>query len=154
MSTHFERVVEEARALQVMREDGKPHLYPRTIVDWARKNPTSALHGEFQWDDEVAADEFRLNQARQLIARIVIYIEQPKGEPVEYREWVSVPTNGERDGYTPTVDALKDPVERRRLIVRLLRGALGQTNNYPLPELAKWRQATERLIDQFSDEQD
>jgi hypothetical protein len=44
---------------------------PETIVDTA-KDRKSPLHQVFEWDDNVAAQEHRLHQARQLIRTIVV----------------------------------------------------------------------------------
>ncbi len=49
-----------------LSEDG--FVRPRRVVEWAADNPTSELHSHFEWDDARAADEYRLHQARRLIA--------------------------------------------------------------------------------------
>ena len=41
------------------------------------ESPTSKLHSLFQWDDSKAANEFRLIEARKVIKRINITIEEP-----------------------------------------------------------------------------
>jgi len=40
----------------------------RAAVKWARRNTRSQLHSELEWDDDAAAEEFRVYQVRQLIA--------------------------------------------------------------------------------------
>ena len=48
-------------------------LAPKTVVSWARKNKTSALHKEFQWNVDRAAMEHWLSTARRLIALHIVY---------------------------------------------------------------------------------
>lgn len=53
------------------REHGE--LRPKDVVAFA-KPEDSPLHGFFEWDDDVAAEQYRLGQARQLIGRIKIEV--------------------------------------------------------------------------------
>jgi hypothetical protein len=46
-------------------------LTPERIVEEARQ-PSSPLHSYFEWDDKIAAERHRLNQARILLRTIVI----------------------------------------------------------------------------------
>jgi hypothetical protein len=50
------------------RDDG---IKPRVVVDEARP-PDSVLHPEFEWDDRVAGEEYRVVQARNLIRAVHI----------------------------------------------------------------------------------
>lgn len=74
----------------------------RMIVDRARDTSTE-LNKCFEWDDSVAADKFRLEQARRICTFLhVVYLEEKKdkGEkPTEYRMLYHVPDN---PGYTQT----------------------------------------------------
>jgi len=45
---------------------------PDSVVAFAAKHKKSELHGEFEWDNEKAGHLHRLNQARHLLACIVI----------------------------------------------------------------------------------
>lgn len=47
-------------------------LFAPEVVDWARSNPTSKLHKALQWDDTIAAQEYRISQVRQLIRLHII----------------------------------------------------------------------------------
>lgn len=53
-------------------------------------NPKSPLHRFFQWDDQKAAHEYRLTQARSLIRSIDVVIEDAKGKQVQMRGYYSV----------------------------------------------------------------
>lgn len=50
-------------------EDKHGRLTPEAIVKEARK-PGSVLHAEFEWDDKLAAHEYRIEQARGLIQTV------------------------------------------------------------------------------------
>lgn len=47
-------------------------IHPEKVVEWAQKHPASALHGEFEWDDSEAAVQYRIWQARRLIALHIV----------------------------------------------------------------------------------
>lgn len=51
--------------LALKQRDGR--IYAPQVVDWARDNPASELHRHFVWDDRVAAERYRVDQARYLI---------------------------------------------------------------------------------------
>lgn len=50
-------------------------LMPKSVVEAAR-NPKSPLHKHFEWDNEVAAEAHRLDQARRLIRCIRVEDEE------------------------------------------------------------------------------
>lgn len=56
-------------------------------------DPTSPLHGAFEWDDQQAAHLYRLDQARLLIRKVEITIEERK-----VRRFVFLPST---DSYHP-----------------------------------------------------
>lgn len=55
-------------------------LRPIDVVARAR-SPKNILHGEFEWNDSAAADEFRLLQARKIIQVVVAYLPQDESAP-------------------------------------------------------------------------
>ena len=59
------------RALERIREAHQGLLDPPDIVAEA-EDPNHELHDEFQWDNDTAAHEFRLHQARKLIRSVEI----------------------------------------------------------------------------------
>lgn len=96
-------------------------LTPTLLVEAAR--PVDApLHDRFEWDDEVAGERYRLDQARDLIRRVrVVYREATTEEQARsYRAYSSIPIDGGR-AYVPTQAALDDPFQRRLLIQQLRR---------------------------------
>lgn len=55
-------------ALDGLRESGE-EVTPRNLLDLARDD-RSPLHKLFEWDDDIAAEEFRIYQARKLIGGV------------------------------------------------------------------------------------
>ena len=54
-------IMDELELIQAMDPAGL--LDPRRVVDYAR-DPDTALHSKFEWDDSLAAEQRRLRQAR------------------------------------------------------------------------------------------
>lgn len=67
MNQHIEREIQE------IAEAGGGVLLPAAVVEAAR-DPTSAMHSHFQWDDTEAAIAYRLSQARELIRSVKVYV--------------------------------------------------------------------------------
>jgi hypothetical protein len=106
--TKTERVEKELQALR----DELGLLVPHVVVEWARVNTESALHSQFEWDDSKAAEEYRIWQARRVIA---VYVVADGGE----RKFVSLSIDRKRDGggYRDVEVVLKDE-ELRKVLVR------------------------------------
>ena len=47
-------------------------ITPEMIVDWARHHPASALYSKFEWDNTLAGELYRKEQARSIIKMIII----------------------------------------------------------------------------------
>jgi len=71
-------------------------LRPEDVVDAAR-NPNSALHSYFTWDDSDAAAAYRLQEARALIKRVKVDGVRTDGEVVRVPSFIR--SNG---GYQET----------------------------------------------------
>jgi hypothetical protein len=56
-----------AAELQTLLDANGGLLKPTDVIEWAAANADSALYGLFEWKDDIAAQRFRLVQARQLI---------------------------------------------------------------------------------------
>lgn len=96
---------EIAQRLEQIQQGGR--LRPRDVVEDAR-NPLSPLHDQFEWDDGVAAERFRLVQARRLI-RSVEYTPVGSKQFVPSVAYVRDPkANGRESGYVRTVDLATD----------------------------------------------
>ena len=96
-------------------------LTPLIVLDEARPEDHE-LHDEFEWDDEVAGEKYRLGQARELIRSVrVTYREGTETEgPRTYRAWSSLPAEDGR-AYLPTEEAIEDPFQRKLLVQEMRR---------------------------------
>jgi hypothetical protein len=76
---HGEARSEIIRAhLEKLARDGR--LTPEQVLTDARKK-TSPIHDAFEWDDSKAAEQFRLSQARHLIARVEVEFVRDPHQP-------------------------------------------------------------------------
>jgi hypothetical protein len=71
-------------------------LNAESVVE-VSKPADAVLHGEFEWDDTLAATEWRKHQARNIINALVITEESPKVQPVRYAFQIEENTSN----YTP-----------------------------------------------------
>lgn len=88
---------------------------PEQVVAFAR-DPETALHGVFEWDDTEAAARYRVNQAQQYLRVAVRLIERPNEEPVRVRAFVSLPSDRGANGYRRTEDVMADPTRRAEIL--------------------------------------
>lgn len=97
-------------------------ISPSAVVEVAR-DESSAMHDCFEWDDDKAAEAYRVDQARYLLRAIVVVMpkdDEPEGT-VEVRayECVEIGKEEKKSYYVPTVNALKDEDLRAQVIGRL-----------------------------------
>ena len=74
------------------------------VLERARDSE-SELHKCFEWDDTVAAEKYRLTQARLVIANLVVEVKRDKKEPTEFRVYQS---NGREKGYAKSTVIARD----------------------------------------------
>ncbi len=102
-----------AAELQRISEQHHGRLTPEAVVNEAR-DPASDLHNCFEWDDATAADQHRLNQARELIRGVkVTVVTTTVSFPIP--GWVQDPDKSARQqGYvaTPTLRTDRERAER------------------------------------------
>lgn len=85
------------QALQALADRNDGLLTPDAVVAAARPRD-SALHSFFTWDNKVAADAHRLNEARTLIRSVRVDIKVDRViVPTPY--FIRDPTIGETQGY-------------------------------------------------------
>lgn len=103
--TGFHHKTDPQKAGAVFEELAKEgRLNAPTLVDVSRPED-APLHKEFEWKDDIAAEEWRKHQARNLINAIVIR-EEEKEEATPVRAFFIVE---ERSGnYEPTTVILRD----------------------------------------------
>lgn len=128
-----------ANELQRLEEqDGT--LSPERVVAFAR-DPKTALHDQFEWDDSAAAHEFRLQQARAVIRVCVRMIGEE--HPRAMRAYVSLESDRMKGGgYRTLVSVMEDAAMKAQLLDQAKREAKAWSVRYrELEELAKVHEA-------------
>jgi hypothetical protein len=82
-------------------------IFAGSVVDWARENTGSALFGQFEWNDRIAGERYRVEQARRLISIHVVDLQLN-------RQTISLTTD-RRDGGYRALDEVLSHHEMRRL---------------------------------------
>jgi hypothetical protein len=109
------QAVGEAVAAIQAANDGR--ATPHDLVEVARPED-APLHPAFEWDDEVAAERFREDQARRVIRSYVVVHRDERGIEREELANVSIaePFSEEGPAYVPTRTAMEDPDLRERVV--------------------------------------
>jgi len=103
-------------------------ITPPDVVEEA-KSETSPLHDHFEWDNEAAAEKYRLHQARNLINSIIVVVETPE-ERIEERAFFNVrirresqePEEAEiEQAYVPVSVVVKEKPLRDQILAQALR---------------------------------
>lgn len=90
-------------ALMAISVEGGGHLSPAAVVGAARDR-AHALHRHFEWRDQIAAEQYRLDQARTLI-RVIRVIDDQGEDPTPGIAFLSVKANGGHNYYTKSAVA-------------------------------------------------
>lgn len=104
-------------------------LMPRDVVEEAA-NDKSPIHPVFEWDDEKAAEEFRLEQARSMLRSIFVKISEADELINQY---VNVRFADDDRCYVGIQQAVQDPEMRKQLLDQALR------------EIVAWRKRHRQL---------
>jgi hypothetical protein len=91
-------------------------INPAEVVKWARRNKKSHIHAALEWNDDVAAERYRVWQVRALIS---VHIVDPEGG----RRFVSLSIDRKHDG-SNGYRAMDDVVARQDLREVMLADAL------------------------------
>jgi hypothetical protein len=109
---------------------------PEQLVDDGR-DTASPLHSCFEWNDTVAADKHRVEQARLVLRSITISISDDRRVPVRAFVCVEPPHSGEEErpesAYIAVHDALADENMRKQVLASAL------------SEIMTWRRKYNRL---------
>ena len=109
------RIIDELEQVRARAEDGL--LHPENVVAFAR-NPGTALHNRFTWDNSEAAEKYRVWEARQLIAATVTVIAEDRPA---YRAYVSLSSDRANDGGYRPISVI---VRNKRMYEEMLSDAL------------------------------
>lgn len=137
------------QALLEIAADNGGALSPQTIVEVAR-NPSSVLHEEFEWDDGIAADAYRLAQAGMLVRRVKLTVirkdESQQVIKLQVRQFESRPSQRGERGYETVEDIMKDPAKREEMLQQVLNELAAFRRRYEnLNELQEIWSAIDRL---------
>lgn len=91
-------------------------LSPEVVVESARSE-SSVLHKMFCWDDDEAARQYRIHQARQVIRTTIRFVEI-NGDRRAVRVFVSLTPDREEDGggYRDVIAVMQDKDMRRQML--------------------------------------
>ena len=125
MTEHRELIRDE---LEQIRQKHGGLLKPEDVVAFAR-NKRTALHQEFEWDDERASAEYRLEQARKVIRVAVTILPSPHSDQEPVRAYVSVASDRAQPGggYRAFADVMTDDAMRAERLARPS-GGVGSTS--------------------------
>lgn len=132
----------KANAQKVYEEIGDRKVTPEEVLEQAKNDEYSELHKCFEWDDSIAAEKYRLSQARQIIQLLVIKPEK-KEEPLVRVFQITTETNN----YQPTRLFLEQPDEYKALLQRAKNELAALKSRYKtLSELEKVFEAIDEII--------
>ena len=134
------------KELEKIRSKHGGEANPESVVEAAR-SPRNKLHKFFEWDDTVAAQEHRFEQARSLTRAVKVIYEDAPDTPVRFYEtqWKS---DRKRKVYRPIEDIMKDPEARSQLLQRALGELIAmRTRSKGLQELSIVFRAVDDLLE-------
>jgi hypothetical protein len=141
-------------------EQRRGELTPAIVVEEA-SDPNHPWHDEFVWDNDVAGERYRINQARRLIARVRVTVVQGRVRTASIA-YVHDPALKHQQGYIPVAVARESDDKARTIVVAELSrvqwalrrclsiaGALGLA-----PQVEKILTEVDQLLDLTSDDLD
>jgi hypothetical protein len=87
---------------------------PQLVVEEATPSG-SPIHHYFEWNDDIAADQYRLTQAGALIRSCRVNVKSSTGDEMEIRQFVSIRSPSSPSNYVP-VAAVIDPISQRLVL--------------------------------------
>jgi len=110
------RATEQMKAELDELRDRDGDVFPEAVVKKAR-NPKSAMHHRFNWDDSEAAHQYRLIQARNLITEVTAIYPDGKKRQI----YVSVVGHrGKSGGYKTLSHVMNDEELREQYLAQAL----------------------------------
>ena len=101
-------------------------LTPKNLLD-ANRNPDAPLYGEFDWNDETAAEKYRLSQASHIIRSIAVQKTDGEGKST-VRAFFKVYDN--EATYRSITAIFEDSQSREALLSRAIRELKSFKNKY------------------------
>lgn len=101
--------------LQRIQDENGGLLRPVDVVEAARPE-SSPLHGQFEWDDSEAGEQYRIWQARQLI-RVTVELIESDDDGRFTRAFVSLTTDrNSAGGYRAMTSVMRNTTRREQLL--------------------------------------
>ena len=89
----------------IQKKDGG--ISPEALVK-VSKPKRSKTHGMFEWDDTIAGERYRLEQARLAIRSIAVVVHVPENGDKQIRAFSSIKQEEGGRAYVNTVDAMQE----------------------------------------------
>lgn len=134
----------DADAQKCHEEMGSENVTPESVLEKARDESTE-LHKCFEWDDGIAAEKFRLSQARQIIQMIVVTEVEDKKPVGEQKRVFQI--SSEPHVYQP-IKFFKDNADEYDILLKRAKKELvAFKNRYEkLSELEEVFEAIEKIV--------
>lgn len=105
--------------------DERGELTPALVVDVARQDD-HPLHARFEWNDTVAAERYRREQAHRLIRSVRVNYRSAKTQStISIRAFHAVPrvddSGKQKFNYVPTETVINDPIVSRLILADMER---------------------------------
>ena len=124
------------------RLESEGNLTPKALVDASRPED-APLHPAFEWDNDVAAERWREEQARHIVRMLEVKVEQVE-QPV--RAFVSVDVGEEKRSYKDVMIVMRDKSTAAAVLLDAKRELAAFKRKYEgLKELAQVFEAIDRL---------
>jgi len=96
-------------------------LTPKLVLEEAR-DPSHPLHARFEWSDAIAAERYRLDQARELLSLVKIQYVSATGETKMVRQFHAIRASDDDEfTYEDAADIARDPFMRKLLLREMTR---------------------------------
>lgn len=96
------------------------YLDPAIVVEEAR-DKRHPLHARFEWDDKVAGEAYRRQQAHELIQVVRKPYDGPNG-PKDVRAFIAVPRpDSKQPAYEPVEEVMQDEMTRKIVLAQMER---------------------------------
>lgn len=128
---------------------GRDIITAKELLDESR-DPNAPLHSCFEWDDSVAAEKYRLEQARKLIASVEVRYVDDKKQTSPVRCFVNVQSVApKREGHFAFIETvLQNPDYRKQMLSNALIDLRNFQKKYSdLKELS----GVNKAIDEFAE---
>lgn len=95
-------------------------LTPQSVLDTARPKG-HPLHDRFEWDNRIAGEAYRRDQAHRLIQSVRVSYIDKNNEQRTTRAFVAIPSDSPQPTYEMTETVATDPVLHQMMVAQLER---------------------------------